>query len=195
MRLRTNPARHDQAKHQRTRCSRVTRQRTRHDRAMRCRSKRNRTTPYPQRGIRRMNSAITAACAPKIAAGNPRAHRSRSGPRLGACLTNVRLLRPVRSGIFLRSFRLHSVDYARETIAKICSLGTVLATAPISQTGSRARCAFEGFERSTRRWVRVSPRNRAVPSCPLCARHPIGQGPVREPSGSSERPVSSRRRS
>jgi hypothetical protein len=48
---------------------------------------------------------------------------------LGACLTHVRLLRPARSGIFLRSFRLHSLDYARETIAKICSLGAALATA------------------------------------------------------------------
>ena len=75
----------------------------------------------------------------------------------------MRLLRPARSGIFLRSFRLHSGDYARETIAKICSLGAAccarvarssadrgaasrpypcdacvapLATAIISQTGS-----------------------------------------------------------
>jgi hypothetical protein len=32
----------------------------------------------------------------------------------------MRLLRPARSGIFLRSFRLHSLDYARETIVKIC---------------------------------------------------------------------------
>ena len=48
----------------------------------------------------------------------------------------MRLLRPARSGIFLRSFRLHSGDYARETIAKICSLGAGLATAPMSQTGS-----------------------------------------------------------
>jgi hypothetical protein len=48
----------------------------------------------------------------------------------------MRLLRPPRSGIFLRSFRLHSIDYARETIAKICSLGGALATAIISQTGS-----------------------------------------------------------
>ena len=42
------------------------------------------------------------------------------------------------SGIFLRSFRLHSVDYARETIAKICSLWVALVTAPMSQTGSYA---------------------------------------------------------
>jgi hypothetical protein len=48
----------------------------------------------------------------------------------------MRLLRPPRSGIFLRSFRLHSIDYARETIAKICSPGGALATAIISQTGS-----------------------------------------------------------
>jgi hypothetical protein len=48
----------------------------------------------------------------------------------------MRLLRPARSGIFLRSFRLHSAHYARETIAKICSLGAVLATAIMSQTGS-----------------------------------------------------------
>src|SRR6202043_3541420 len=48
----------------------------------------------------------------------------------------MRLLRPPRSGIFLRSLRLHSIDYARETTAKICSLGGALATAIISQTGS-----------------------------------------------------------
>jgi hypothetical protein len=48
----------------------------------------------------------------------------------------MRLLRPARSGIFLRSFRLHGIDHARETIAKICSLGAALATAILSQTGS-----------------------------------------------------------
>ena len=48
----------------------------------------------------------------------------------------MRLLRPPHSGIFLRSFRLHSAHYARETIAKICSLWGALATAPMSQTGS-----------------------------------------------------------
>jgi len=42
-------------------------------------------------------------------------HRCNRLPR--ACLIHVRLLRPARSGIFGRSFRLHSVDYARETIA------------------------------------------------------------------------------
>jgi len=51
-------------------------------------------------------------------------------------VTNVRLLRPARSGIFLRLFHLHSIDYARETIAKICSLGAALATAPIRHPGS-----------------------------------------------------------
>jgi len=56
----------------------------------------------------------------------------------GAWLTHVRLLRPARSGIFLRSFHLHSVYYAREMIAKICSLGAGLATAPMSQPGSRS---------------------------------------------------------
>ena len=75
----------------------------------------------------------------------------------------MRLLRPTHSGIFLRSFRLHSTHYARETIAKICSLWALrsavraarkpgvafhghscdacvapLATAIISQTGSYA---------------------------------------------------------
>ena len=48
----------------------------------------------------------------------------------------MRLLRPPPSGIFQRSFRLHSPRYARETIAGICSLGDALATAIISQTGS-----------------------------------------------------------
>jgi hypothetical protein len=48
----------------------------------------------------------------------------------------MRLLRPARNGIFLRSFRLHGIDHARETIAKICSLGAGLATAIVTQTGS-----------------------------------------------------------
>jgi hypothetical protein len=51
----------------------------------------------------------------------------------------MRLLRPPPSGIFWRSFRLHSTHYARERIAKICSLGGALATAIISQTGSLRR--------------------------------------------------------
>src|SRR5271156_4516436 len=78
------------------------------------------------------------------------------------------MLRPLRAptacahiGIFLRSLRSHSTHYARETIAKICSMGVIalrspcsaqargglpwpparrmrraLETAPISQTGS-----------------------------------------------------------
>jgi cardiolipin synthase len=48
----------------------------------------------------------------------------------------MHLLRPPPNGIFLRSFPLHSPRYARETIAEICSLAVVLATAIISQTGS-----------------------------------------------------------
>ena len=51
-------------------------------------------------------------------------------------MSNDRLLRPTRIGRFLRSFRLHSPRYARETITKSCSLGVALATAIISQTGS-----------------------------------------------------------
>ena len=39
----------------------------------------------------------------------------------------MRLLRPPPSGIFRRSFPLHSPRYARETIAEICSLGVALA--------------------------------------------------------------------
>jgi hypothetical protein len=50
----------------------------------------------------------------------------------------MRLLRPPHSGIFWRSFRLHSAHYARETIAKICSPWVALATAIIGQTGSYA---------------------------------------------------------
>jgi hypothetical protein len=34
----------------------------------------------------------------------------------------MRLLRPTHIGIFLRSFHSHSTHYARETIAKICSM-------------------------------------------------------------------------
>jgi hypothetical protein len=47
-----------------------------------------------------------------------------------------RLLPPPRSGSFRRSFPLHSLNYARETIAEICSLRVALATAIISHTGS-----------------------------------------------------------
>jgi hypothetical protein len=56
----------------------------------------------------------------------------------------MRLLRPPRSGIFLRSFRLHSAHYAREKNdrenlpGRAGSLWVALATAIISQTGSQA---------------------------------------------------------
>jgi hypothetical protein len=59
----------------------------------------------------------------------------------GACLNDDRLLRSTRSGIFRRSFPLHSACYAREKIAEICSLGVALATAIITQTGSCVRNA------------------------------------------------------
>ena len=48
----------------------------------------------------------------------------------------MRLLRPPPSGIFPRSFRLHSPRYAREMIGGSCSLADALATAIIDQTGS-----------------------------------------------------------
>ncbi len=44
----------------------------------------------------------------------------------------MRLLRPPHSGIFLRSFRLHSIHYARETIAKIWSLWGIALRSPCS---------------------------------------------------------------
>ena len=50
----------------------------------------------------------------------------------------MRLLRPPSSGIFQRSFPLHSPRYARETIAGICSLEDGLATAIMNQAGSQA---------------------------------------------------------
>jgi hypothetical protein len=40
-------------------------------------------------------------------------------------------------GRFPQSFPLHSPHYARETIVEIGSMGVALATAIISQTGSR----------------------------------------------------------
>ena len=58
------------------------------------------------------------------------------GPGCGLAALPVRRMRRTHSGIFGRSFHLHSVDYARETIAQSCSLGASLATAPMSQTGS-----------------------------------------------------------
>jgi hypothetical protein len=42
------------------------------------------------------------------------------GPGCGLTALPVRRMRRTHSGIFLRSFRLHSIDYARETIVKIC---------------------------------------------------------------------------
>ena len=39
---------------------------------------------------------------------------------------------------FCDPFAYIVANYARETIAKICSLGAALATAPISQAGSQA---------------------------------------------------------
>ena len=48
----------------------------------------------------------------------------------------MRLLRPPASGIFPRSFSLHSARYARKTITEICSLSGALVTAIMSQTGS-----------------------------------------------------------
>ena len=59
------------------------------------------------------------------------------GPGRGLAALPVRRMRRTHSGIFGRFFHLHSIDYARERIAQICSLGARLATAPISQTGSR----------------------------------------------------------
>jgi hypothetical protein len=64
-------------------------------------------------------------------------HAAASRTRLRACLTNARLLRPTLIGIFLRSFPLHSLRYAPETIAESCSIRVALATAIISQTGSK----------------------------------------------------------
>ena len=45
----------------------------------------------------------------------------------------MRLLRPPHSGIFLRSFRLHSAHYARETITKICSLWALRCAVPAAR--------------------------------------------------------------
>jgi hypothetical protein len=48
----------------------------------------------------------------------------------------MRLLRTPLAAAFLRSFRLHSPRYARETIAKNLLARVALATAIITQTGS-----------------------------------------------------------
>jgi hypothetical protein len=58
------------------------------------------------------------------------------GPGCYLAVPPVRRMRRTPSGIFRRSFPLHSFDYARETIAGICSLGGALATAIMTQTGS-----------------------------------------------------------
>jgi hypothetical protein len=58
------------------------------------------------------------------------------GPGCDLAAPPVRRMRRTPSGIFRRSFALHSIDYARQTIAEICSLGVALATAIISQTDS-----------------------------------------------------------
>ena len=56
-----------------------------------------------------------------------------------AYLINGHLLRPTRIGRLVRSFRLHSPRYARETIAESCSIWVALATAIMSQPGSSGR--------------------------------------------------------
>ena len=48
----------------------------------------------------------------------------------------LRLLRPPLAASFLRSFRLHSPRYARETIAQKMLTRGALATAIMTQTGS-----------------------------------------------------------
>jgi hypothetical protein len=48
----------------------------------------------------------------------------------------LRLLRPPLAAYFLRSFRLHSARYARETIAKNMLASVALVTASMTQTGS-----------------------------------------------------------
>ena len=48
----------------------------------------------------------------------------------------LRLLRPPLAASFLRSFRLHSPRYARETIAEKPLARVALVTASITQTGS-----------------------------------------------------------
>ena len=48
----------------------------------------------------------------------------------------LRLLRPPLAASFLRSLRLHSPRYARETIAKNLLARGALVTASITQTGS-----------------------------------------------------------
>jgi hypothetical protein len=48
----------------------------------------------------------------------------------------LRLLRPPLAASFLRSFRLHSPRYARETIAKNLLARVALVTASMTQTGS-----------------------------------------------------------
>ena len=63
-------------------------------------------------------------------------------PQARAYLGDGHLLRPTRIGSFLRSFRLHSPRYARETIAEICSMGVALATMPITEIGSSQLAHF-----------------------------------------------------
>jgi hypothetical protein len=62
--------------------------------------------------------------------------RSQSDRGAACGLTRATHVSHRPSGIFLRSFPLHSAHYARETIAEICSMGVALATAPLSPTGS-----------------------------------------------------------
>jgi len=56
-----------------------------------------------------------------------------------AYLIDGHLLRPTRIGWLVRSFRLHSPRYARETIAPTSSMGVGLATMPINEIGSIKR--------------------------------------------------------
>jgi hypothetical protein len=99
---------------------------------------------------------------------------------IGTYLSNVHLLRPTRIGSFLRSFRLHSPRYARETIAEICSMGVALATTPIAEIGSGRSCreSRADHRKQAFRLNAIAAVHRGTPPCsqahlPLKApRHP-----------------------
>jgi hypothetical protein len=70
----------------------------------------------------------------------------------------MRLLRPTRSGIFWRSFRFHSAHYARETIAKICSLGVIALRSPCSAQARGNHCAAQSLLRASPGWPSMATR-------------------------------------
>jgi hypothetical protein len=79
----------------------------------------------------------------------------------------MRLLRPLHIGIFLRSFHCHSTHYARETIAKICSMWVIALRSPCSAQARGGHCAAQSMLRASPEWPPARRMRRASVTAPV----------------------------